>query len=578
MPPAVPVSRDAVRIMASGISQRSSLDRYHAKRDFKLTQEPKGRVGRDERTSLRYLIQKHDASRLHYDFRLELDGTLKSWAVTKGPSLNPADKRLAVHVEDHPLDYGSFEGTIPQGQYGGGTVMLWDEGTWEPLGDADQSYRKGRLSFTLHGKRLKGEWHLVRMGARNGKRDNWLLIKSHDQYANEKNGNAALERYTKSAASGRGMQAIAKGNRKWVSKVAKTSARAKLAKARKTARKKPTKAGARKRAKSEGDPPPRFIAPQLATLVTTPPSGGHWVHEIKFDGYRALCRISGGKVTLVTRNNNDWTRKFQRIADQMGEIDIDNAILDGEITSPIISGASSFEALQQTLTNNAQDRLHYYLFDALYLNGEDLRRQTLLERKDALRAVIPSRHPHIHFSNHFTDAGEDVLAHACRMGLEGIISKRTDATYRSGRTDAWLKEKCINEQEFVIGGFTYQPKHPERLAALLIGVYDKSDLIFAGKVGTGFDRAESARLIKKLSPLEQKASAFKAVPNLARRNAIWVKPRLVAQVNFTEWTVGNSLRHPSYQGLREDKPAADVVREKKKCLDQKQGGPIKLLG
>ena len=557
---------------------KTSLDRYHAKRDFKLTQEPKGEVERRTGENLRYLIQKHDASRLHYDFRLELDGTLKSWAVTKGPSLNPADKRLAVHVEDHPLDYGSFEGTIPEGQYGGGTVMLWDEGSWEPLGDADQSYRKGRLSFILHGKRLKGEWHLVRMGKKSGKRDNWLLIKSHDQYANEKDGDSALERYTKSAVSGRSMQAIAKGNKKWVSKVAKTSARTKPAKAKKTAKKAVTKkasrTGARKRAKSAGEPPPRFIAPQLATLVTTPPSGDGWVHEIKFDGYRALCRIANGRVMLVTRNNNDWTSKFQSIADQMAELDIENAILDGEITSPIISGTSAFEALQQTLTDNAQDRLHYYLFDALYLNGEDLRRQTLIERKEALRAVIPSKHAHIHYSNHFTEAGEDVLAHACRMGLEGIISKRTDATYRSGRTDAWLKEKCINEQEFVIGGFTYQPKHPDRLAALLIGVYEKSDLIFAGKVGTGFDRAEAARLIKKLSPLEQKTSTFKAVPTLARRNAIWVKPKLVAQVNFTEWTGANSLRHPSYQGLREDKPASEVVRERKKRIDQKKGGPI----
>jgi bifunctional non-homologous end joining protein LigD len=556
---------------------KSSLDRYHAKRDFKLTQEPKGKIGRESAGSLRYLIQKHDASRLHYDFRLELDGTLKSWAVTKGPSLNPADKRLAVHVEDHPLDYGSFEGTIPEGQYGGGTVMLWDEGSWEPIGDAEQSYRKGRLSFVLHGKRLRGEWRLVRMGARGGQRDNWLLIKSHDNFANE-NGDVALARYTKSASSERSMTAIANGNKQWVSRVAKTSARAKPPKTKKPTKKKSAKSGARKSAKKAGDPPPRFIEPQLATLVATPPDGEGWVHEIKFDGYRALCRISRSKVTLVTRNNNDWTKKFQSIADQMSELGIDNAILDGEITSPIVSGASSFEALQQALTENAQDRLHYYLFDALYLNGEDLRRQPLLERKEALRRVIPAKHRHIHFSNHFTEAGADVLAQACQMGLEGIISKRADAIYRSGRTEAWLKEKCINEQEFVIGGFTYQPKHPDRLGAMLIGVYEKKELIFAGKVGTGFDRAESARLLKKLEPLSRKDTAFKAVPNLARRDAIWVKPTLVAQIKFTEWTGGNSLRHPSYQGLREDKPANQVVREKKKRLNQKSKGPIKLLG
>jgi bifunctional non-homologous end joining protein LigD len=482
-----------------------------------------------------------------------------------------------VHVEDHPLEYGSFEGTIPEGQYGGGTVMLWDEGTWNPIGDAEKSYRNGRLSFVLHGKRLKGEWHLVRMGgrAKGSKRENWLLIKSHD-HANEENGDRALERYNKSAVSGRSMTAIAKSKKQWVSKV--TNARAKPAKARKAAKKSPAKPKKRKRAKAAGDPPPRFIAPQLATLVTEPPNGDGWIHEIKFDGYRALCRISNGKVKLLTRSNNDWTKKFQSIADQMAELPIDNAILDGEITSSEMSGATSFEALQQALSNNAQDRLHYYLFDALYLDGADLRRYTLLERKKALRAVVPADHPHVHFSNHFTDRGKDVLAHACQMGLEGIISKRADATYRSGRTDTWLKEKCINEQEFVIGGFTYQPKHPERLAAMLIGVYEKNELIFAGKVGTGFDRVESARPLKKLEPLEQKTPPFKAVPNPARRNAIWVKPKLVAQINFTEWTGGNSLRHPSYQGLREDKPADEVVREKKKRLNQRKFGQIKLFG
>jgi bifunctional non-homologous end joining protein LigD len=279
-----------------------------------------------------------------------------------------------------------------------------------------------------------------------------------------------------------------------------------------------------------------------------------------------------------SRANNDWTKKFQGIADQMAELPVANAILDGEITSSEVSGATSFEALQQALSNNAQDRLHYYLFDALYLDGVDMRRQTLLERKEALRTVIPGKHPHLHSSEHFKDPGKDVLAQACRMGLEGIISKRADASYRSGRIDVWLKEKCINEQEFVVGGFTYQPKHPERLAALLIGVYEKDQLIFAGKVGTGFDRAESARLIKKLLPLEQKTLPFKAVPNSARRNAIWVKPKLVAQINFTEWTGAHSLRHPSYQGLREDKPANQVVREKKKQIAQKSSGAIKLLG
>ena len=499
---------------------RSALDRYQAKRDFNKTAEPRGKAPHQSSAygGLRYLIQKHAARRLHYDFRLELDGTLKSWAVTKGPSLDPADKRLAVHVEDHPLEYGSFEGTIPQGQYGGGTVMLWDEGTWEPIGDAAASYKKGRLTFILNGERLKGEWHLVRMGGRasaGGKHDNWLLIKSRDQYANEKNGDQALEKFTTSAVSDRSMEAIAKGNKQWKSKAAVKKAPAKTKEpTRRTPKRKASKAS------GAGTAPPAFIEPELATLVSEPPSGAQWVHEIKFDGYRALCRIAGGDVKLVTRNNNDWTRKFQGLADQMAALEIDNAILDGEITTIDEQGASSFGALQQALSDNKQDRLHYYLFDALYLDGADLRTKPLLERKEALRAVIPQGHAAVHFSEHFVQPGPDVLQHACHIALEGIVSKRADAAYRSGRNDNWLKSKCLNEQEFVIGGYTRQPKHPDRLAALLIGVYDKKELIFAGKVGTGFDRTESARLLKKLAPLELKAAPFKAVPREAQRRTI----------------------------------------------------------
>jgi DNA ligase D-like protein (predicted 3'-phosphoesterase) len=382
------------------------------KRDFTKTAEPRGDAPRASGVQLKYLIQKHAARRLHYDFRLELDGTLKSWAVTKGPSLDPADKRLAVHVEDHPLEYGSFEGTIPQGQYGGGTVMLWDEGTWEPVGHAAQAYKKGRLTFILYGKRLKGEWHLVRMGgrAKDGKRDNWLLIKSHDKYAREGDGDRALERYQKSAVSDRSMEAIAKGNKQWVAKAGNAAKPAAASRAKKT-----KKAAPKKKPATSDKAPPAFIAPELATLVSDPPSGDGWVHEIKFDGYRALCRIAGGKTKLLTRNNNDWTDKFKFIAEQMGDLDIDNAILDGEITTIDETGAMSFGALQQALSNRAQDKLHYYLFDALYLNGEDLRRKPLLERKQALRDVIPSGHTSLHYSDHFVEPGKDVLQHACHI-------------------------------------------------------------------------------------------------------------------------------------------------------------------
>ena len=575
MPPKKAKARSAPKKKSAPKSaKKSTLDRYYAKRDFTKTAEPRGDAPRASGVQLKYLIQKHAARRLHYDFRLELDGTLKSWAVTKGPSLDPADKRLAVHVEDHPLEYGSFEGTIPQGQYGGGTVMLWDEGTWEPIGDAARAYKKGRLTFILHGKRLKGEWHLVRMGAHanaGGRHDSWLLIKSHDKYANEENGDRALERYQKSAVSDRSMEAIAKGNKQWVSKAAKSAKPATAPRAKKAAK----TSGKKKRASggTSEEAPPAFIAPELATLVTDPPAGDSWVHEIKFDGYRALCRIAGDKVKLLTRNNNDWTAKFKFIADQMNDLEIDNAILDGEITTIDETGAMSFGALQQALSNGAQDKLHYYLFDALYLNGEDLRAKPLLERKQALRDVIPSGHMALHYSDHFVEPGPNVLQHACHLALEGIVSKRADAAYHSGRNETWLKSKCINEQEFVIGGYTRQPKHPDRLAALLIGVYEKKQLIFAGKVGTGFDRKESARLLNKLAPLEQKMPPFAHLPNEAKRQAIWVKPKLVAQVNFTEWTRDHSLRHPSYQGLREDKPAEQVVRETRRRLTGSAGKP-----
>jgi bifunctional non-homologous end joining protein LigD len=538
------------------------LAKYRAKRDFAKTTEPSGGVPQPTSGNT-YLIQKHAARRLHYDFRLELDGTLKSWAITKGPSLNPTVKRLAVHVEDHPLAYGDFEGTIPKGEYGGGTVMLWDQGSWTPIGDAERGYRKGKLDFELQGKRLKGRWHLVRMhGNRRSdeKRENWLLIKGRDQYANEEDGDAALEEYQTSVVSDRSMESLATGKSKvWKSKEAKEAPASEPAKAKakplpKRSKKKPSALA-----------PPKFIAPQLATLVTKPPEGKNWVHEVKFDGYRLEARIDNGEVTLTTRNGNDWTDRFKDVATALATLPCQNAILDGEAVHMAADGTMSFHALQNALSTGKKEDLQFWVFDLLFLDGEDVRHKPLLERKALLNELLKRPPKRIHYSDHFEASGAQVLHQACSASLEGIISKRTDDTYHSGRGESWVKSKCIKEQELVIGGYTTQPKHPGALGALLMGYYDKNDFIFAGKVGTGFSHSEGHALLTKLKKLEQKDPPFKSIPRLARKGAVFAKPELVAHVNFTEWTHDGVMRHPSFQGLREDKPAPEVVREKEKA-------------
>jgi bifunctional non-homologous end joining protein LigD len=538
------------------------LANYRAKRDFSRTAEPSGNEPQAT-AGHAYLIQKHAATRLHYDFRLELDGTLKSWAVTKGPSLNPADKRLAVHVEDHPLAYGDFEGTIPKGEYGGGTVMLWDQGSWSPIGDAEKGYKKGKLDFELHGERLKGRWHLVRMhGNRRGdeKRDNWLLIKGKDQFANEEDGDAALEKYQTSVVSDRSMESLATGKSKvWERKDAKAAA----PEPQPAKTKSQPKRAARK--KSTLLAPPEFVAPQLATLVTKPPEGKNWVHEVKFDGYRLEARIDVSQVTLTTRNGNDWTDRFKDLASALATLPCQNALLDGEAVHMAADGTMSFHALQNALSTGKKQDLHFWVFDLLFLNGEDVRDKPLLERKALLKELLKTPPRLIHFSDHFEASGTQVLHQACSASLEGIISKRADDAYHSGRGESWLKSKCIKEQELVIGGYTTQPKHPGALGALLMGYYNKSDFIFAGKVGTGFSHSEGHALLTKLKKLEQKQPAFKSIPRLARKGAVFTKPELVAHVNFTEWTADGVMRHPSFQGLREDTPAPEVVREKEQA-------------
>lgn len=529
------------------------LAAYRAKRHFEKTPEPAGR--KDSSLAggqLRYVIQKHAARRMHYDFRLELDGTLKSWAVTRGPSLDPADKRLAVHVEDHPLEYGAFEGIIPQGEYGGGIVMLWDQGSWDPIGDPRRGYKDGRLSFVLHGKRLKGEWHLVRMGRKGPgeKRENWLLIKSHDQYADPGQGDDAAGKYQTSVVSRRTMQGIAKTNKEWRSNRHKQSASQ-------------TPRRAKKKFKTARfDKPPAFVAPALATLVKKPPVTPGWIHEIKFDGYRALARIEDGRAHMLTRANNDWTGRFERIAGALSGLPAANALMDGEVVYVKDDGAMSFSALQDALGKGRQDHLHYYIFDLLFLDGRNLMKEPLLARKQALLEILPKHHPFIHFSRHFERPGTDVLRHACDIALEGIVSKRAESAYRSGRRADWLKSKCVNEQEIVIGGYTRQPRHRGRLGALLVGYYENGQLRLAGKVGTGYTGEEAAALLKRLKPLTRARPPFVRVAANYRRGAHWVEPKLVAQIMFGEWTADGHLRHASFQGLRDDKPAAQVIREK----------------
>lgn len=524
------------------------LARYHAKRDFKKTDEPKGEVLRSGGFS--YLIQKHAARRLHYDFRLELDGVLKSWAVTRGPSLDPHEKRLAVEVEDHPLDYGTFEGIIPAGQYGGGTVMLWDQGEWEPLGDPHKQLKAGKLTFRLHGERLQGEWSLVRMrGREKEKRTNWLLIKKSDESAIEGDGEGVLEKFSTSVVSKRRMEQIA-ANKEVVWNSRKKQPRAKKSQAKKVGK------------ETGKDKMPVFIPPQLATLANEPPPGGKWVHEIKFDGYRIQAHIRQGRVKLLTRTGLDWTHKFASIAALLAELPCDSAILDGEMVAVDGEGVSSFKALQNALTEERDDTLHYYAFDALFLDGKDLTKLPLLERKTHLEALLSDAPKRIFYSEHFTADGDTFLQHACHMHLEGVISKLATARYEKGRSKGWIKSKCSKRQEFVIGGFTL-PSKGKGIGALVLGYYEDGELHYAGRVGTGFTAQLSLELRQQLEKLRAMKSAFsEPLPGIARKGVQYVKPRLVCEVAYTEWTESGALRHPSFQGLREDKPAISVGKDR----------------
>ena len=534
--------------------RRDTLTRYRQKRDFTKTPEPKG-IG-EAKEGFRYLIQKHAATRLHYDFRLELDGVLKSWAVTRGPSLDPHDKRLAVEVEDHPVSYGSFEGTIPKGQYGGGTVMLWDEGSWEPIGDPRKELAKGKLEFKLHGKRLTGEWTLVRMRDREKDkgRHNWLLIKRSDDIASVGDNDKLLTKNATSVVSGRTMEKIAKSQDSvWQSKKAARSAPAKFA-----VKRPPTKNSTLNL--------PAFKPPQLATLTDIMPQGKDWVHEIKFDGYRGLAYIQDGDVTIYTRTGQDWTHKFRPLADKLAKLPIKSVILDGEIVALNDKGTSSFKTLQNALSEGHADDLQYYIFDLLHLNGEDLTKLSLLERKKRLKPLLKNKTP-LFYSEHVAKRDEEFLKQLCSLDMEGIISKRADAPYEHRRSTSWLKTKCHKRQEFVIGGFTLSSTGQPVIGSLLLGYYEGKNFVYAGRVGTGFDHAMARNLYKTLGLLKRSAMPYTKYSEAGRRGpgwkrgVVWVDPKLVCEVEFTEWTEEGALRHPSFQGLREDKPPASITRD-----------------
>ncbi|MDF2809160.1 MAG: ATP-dependent ligase YkoU [Microvirga sp.] len=547
-----------------------ALEAYRKKRDFTATPEPKGKRGRKSGDS--FVIQKHDATRLHYDFRLEIDGVLKSWAVTRGPSLVPGEKRLAVHVEDHPLEYGGFEGTIPKGEYGGGTVIIWDRGSWTPIGDAHKGYAKGHLEFELDGEKLHGRWHLVRMQKKpREKRENWLLIKGEDEFARPEDAPDILEERPESVKTGRQIADVAGETPGWSSKTGrirkKPAARGKSEPPASEPPEAPASApdpstikGARKAAL------PSFVEPTLASLGSSPPGGERWLHEIKFDGYRLQARVEAGRVKLSTRSGLDWTGKFgKRIVQALQALPPGKALIDGELVVEKDNGASDFSALQADLSEGRSDRFLFYAFDLLHLDGYDLTALPLIERKKLLEALIGKPGGIIRYSGHFESSGETVLRHACRLGLEGVVSKLRDAPYRSGRSKSWLKSKCSDSQEFVIAGYVPSTTSRRAIGSLILGFYDGDKLVHVGRVGTGFTVPVAEELFRRLDRMRTQTSPFaKRLTADEARQARYVRPELVAEVEFRAWTADEHLRHASFRGLREDKPAREVVREKPK--------------
>ncbi len=502
-----------------------SLEAYRKKRDFRVTGEPRGALARAGK-ALTFVVQKHAASRLHYDFRLELDGTLKSWAVPKGPSVDPKVRRMAVHVEDHPLSYGSFEGVIPKGQYGAGSVIVWDRGTWVPIGDARSGYAAGKLKFELRGEKLRGRWTLVRMRGKAGERQApWLLIKEADDAARPMSEFDVVEEQPDSVMD----------------------------------RKAP-----RPKAKPQAAVPDRLplaLHPQLATLVDRPPAGAGWTYEVKFDGYRLLARIDGDDVRLFTRNGHDWTTRLKELRDEVRLLRIASGWLDGEIVMLDARGNPDFQALQNAFDTSKTKDITYFVFDLPHFDGHDLTRVPLAERRHLLEGALAGKRPgRIRFSESFDAPVDQLLEGACRKGLEGLIGKRADAPYSSRRSPSWIKLKCTRRQEFVIAGYTDPKGSRNGFGSLLLGIHDPGgNLVYAGNVGTGFDEKLLAALLARLKAIATDRSAFDAPPRGLK--AHWVRPKLVAEVAFAEWTSEGRIRHPVFRGLRTDKDPRAITRE-----------------
>lgn len=544
-----------------------NLNLYHKKRNFSQTPEPKGKLGKKEQGL--FVLQKHAASHLHYDFRLELQGVLKSWAIPKGPSLDPQIKRLAIQVEDHPVEYGSFEGIIPKGQYGGGTVMLWDKGIWEPLDKRPlDAYQKGHLRFILHAEKLKGRWDLIRF-----KEDkHWFLIKFKDQYSQDQTDYDVTTDLDKSVISNQSIEKIAKNYKNIWNNGSSITTNSKI-KIKKPNNKMPLilPEGLNK------SPFPTLIAPQLATLVNQVPKGALWLHEIKLDGYRILAFKNKSQVILKSRNNKEWTDQFPSVVKAIRELPIDKIVLDGEIVLLDSKGRSDFQLLQNSITNQSEAAFKYFIFDILYIHSYDLKPLPLLERKTILSKIITSDSEILYYNDHLINKGQALLEHSCNYELEGIISKRIDSVYLSKRSQNWLKIKCLNRQEFVIGGFTNPQGERDYFGSLFLGVYNpKGELEFAGNVGTGFSKQNLKTIYQQLLKIETQVNPFNSKPP-AYSQAHWIKPILVAEVEFSEWTAEGHLRHPSFQGLRMDKNASEVVREKAKTLKglKKKAIPVK---
>ncbi|NTU71208.1 MAG: DNA ligase D [Coriobacteriia bacterium] len=553
------------------------LEEYRRKRDFSATPEPSGAEPAPDAPALKFVVQKHAARALHYDFRLELDGVLLSWAIPKGPSYDSHEKRLAVHVEDHPLEYGGFEGTIPVGEYGGGTVIVWDHGTWTPVHEPHAALEKGDLKFELAGEKLTGRWVLVRMRPRPGeKRENWLLIKEKDEFVRPHEEFDVVAEMPDSAISGRSIDEVAHGEGAAAGsdtpeRVPASAARAPEADEPASippSRARRPRAAANPSKPNPSRPPkpldalPLPIDVELATLVETAPEGDGWIAEAKYDGYRLVLALENGRGRAFTRNHADWSDRFAPLCRAVEGLPAVSAVLDGEAVVFDKDGVSRFELLQRALGAHPE-KIAFAAFDLLVLNGHDLRDMPLAQRKELLRTLLADEGPtsRLRYADHIDSSARELYAHACSAGLEGVVCKRADSRYVAGRGRDWQKVKCRHTQELVVGGYTEGQGSRGALGSLLVGAYEGGELVYAGRVGSGFDDATLAALTERLGGLGREDSPFSAVPRVSGHVVHWVEPTLVIEAAFREWTSEGVLRQPVFLGVREDKPAAEVVRE-----------------